>query len=113
MIKCAVCKQQFNPANFSEVVDHEHFLLPGTPIADIKGVFVGKTYNEQESGNIKEIRLNRSDLSIDVTYRNDNTYRWLDVPVDVMETAEHAPSIGAWLNRTLKGVYRYYHINGD
>jgi len=113
MIECATCKQQFNPANFSEVIDHEHLPMPGTLIPDIRGIFVGKTYTEQESGNVAKIWLNRDDTSVDITYRNGNTYRWLDVPVDVMETAEHAPSIGAWLNRTLKGKYRYFHMNGD
>lgn len=110
-MKCNTCHEEFDPAQLDQVFEHEHFRIL-QPVG-VVGIFVGRTFTEEQSANVKEVHLNRVDLSVDVTYRNDKKYRWLDVPVDIMETAEVAPSIGAWINRNLKGQYRYYHLNGD
>ena len=110
-MKCNVCHEEFNPAELDAVAEHEH---SGAQVSTgIMGRFVAQTFTPEQSGNVSEIVLRREDLSVDITYRNGRKYRWLDVPVEVMETAENCPSIGAWLNRTLKGQYRYYHLNGD
>ncbi len=109
-MKCQICDQDFNPENLEEVTEHQHAGIPTDGLAGITGVFVGRTFTAEQSGNVDEIRLNRADKSIDVTYRNRKTYRYLDVPVDVMETAKDAVSIGSWINRTLKGIYRYTQI---
>ena len=112
-MKCPVCHVDFDPADLEQVFEHEHGGTPEGLGSGIKGVFVGRTFKDDESGNVEEIRLNRDDLSFDVTFRNGKKYRYLDVPVEVMETSQHALSIGAWISRTLKGEYRYYHMNGD
>ena len=110
-IKCTICYEDFAPHDLVAVFEHEHMGL-NAPV-DVSGVFVKRQFSAEQSSNIGSIHLDRNNQSIDVTYRNGNIYRWLDVPIEVLETAEHAPSIGAWINRTLKGSYRYYHVNGD
>jgi len=112
-MKCPICHDEFNPENLVEVYEHEHNGLPVEEVHDIAGVFIGRTFTEQQSGNVKEIRLHREDLSIDVTFHNNKSYRYLDVPIEVMETCKNTASIGSWINRVLKGAYRYYYLNGD
>jgi len=99
-------------ADLSQVFEQEHFGSSAV-VSGRGGVFVGRTFTTEQSGNVAEVRLNRDDTSFDIEFQNGQRYRYLDVPVEVMETCEHAPSIGSWINRTLKGKFRYYHLNGD
>lgn len=113
-MKCTMCHEEFDPGNLAEVFEHQHAGEAPARIEDIdRGVFVGRRFTEEQSVNVEQVRLNRDDLSFDVHYRNGQRYRYLDVPVEVMESCENVDSIGGWLSLALKGRYRYYHLNGD
>jgi hypothetical protein len=40
-----------------------------------------------------------------VEYKNERKYKYLDVPRDVFEQMESAPSRGQFINRNIKGTY--------
>ena len=80
-MKCLTCGDFFNMSNLSEVLMHEH---KGIWLRNnITGQLSCVSLAEKESINVKNISFNNDDDSMDVTYRNDNTYRYLDIPYDV------------------------------
>lgn len=108
-MKCNTCNAEFDPANLSEVAEHEH---RGIEISEpVVGRIVAKKYTDEQSSNVDEVRYHDGDLSMDVVYRNGKRYRYKEVPRSIFDAAVEAPSIGSYLNRELKGAYRYEQVD--
>lgn len=110
---CNVCHAEFNEALLSEVAEHQHAPMP-PGLSASAGVPVGRKYNgdtQRQSANIAEIRYERVDSTFDVTYLNGYKYRYFDFPQDLFLEAFNSINIGSFLNRKVKGNFRYSRIN--
>ena len=110
-MKCVVCNETFNEASLSELLEHEHQSLDWLQLDSI-GVHVGKTYDERESLNIAKIAFSETDNFLEVTYKDQRTYRYLDFPSDLFVAAIKSESIGRFLAEKVKGYYRYHYVGG-
>lgn len=66
-----------------------------------------------ESSNIKDFCYDTSSQILSVTFHNDNTYNYQDVPISKFLQMDLAESKGAFLAVSIKGHFRYYRANGD
>lgn len=109
-IECNICNEFFNPADLSEVFEHEH---NGISCETKIGLRMERTFDESESPNIKKLSFDYSGSTVDVRFRNDQEYRYFDVPNEVLVDFSNSDTPGAFLAQKIKGNFRYYHLNGD
>jgi KTSC domain len=62
------------------------------------------------STNIAEIGYDQSSLTLEVLFRNGGIYQYFDIPKHEYESLLRAASIGEYLNRHIKGKYRYARV---
>ena len=62
------------------------------------------------SSNVQAVGYDVSTQSLHVSYLNNRTYVYSDVPQGVFEELLRAPSKGSYLNRAVKGTYNYHEI---
>ena len=106
-MECIICGKEFNPGFLHEVVEHEH--LDKTVLMSVReGICVSKSYSQ--SPNIAKISYNDENSTLDVTYINEDRYRYRDVSREKFEEAIGSKSIGAFLNRNIKGKYTYHRV---
>lgn len=72
-----------------------------------------RTFTEEESKNIKRLAFNYDRNTVDVLFRDDDDYRYLDVPSALLAEFSNSDKPGAFLAQRIKGHYRFYHLNGD
>ena len=109
-IKCPTCGEYFMPASLAEVFAHEH---NGLKVEDKIGVCVERVYTEDESRNIKRLRFDYADNTVDVLFRNEFEYRYFDVPESILSEFSNTDTPGAFLAQKIKGNFRYYAMNQD
>jgi len=63
-----------------------------------------------ESPNIENTRFDQRNSFLYITFKNGKTYRYIDVPKSVWDDMILAPSIGSFINRNLKGYFRYEQV---
>ena len=80
-------------------------------LAEHDEAYEGIWIETPESKNIR--RFSYKDNSLVIEYKNEQQYQFLDVPLAVFNGMKLAESPGAYLNIYIKGVYRYYHLNGS
>jgi hypothetical protein len=62
------------------------------------------------STNIVEIGYDPPSLTLEVMFRNGGVYQYFDIPKQEYESLLGAASIGEYLNRNIKGRYRYARV---
>ena len=62
-----------------------------------------------ESSNVK--RIGYENCLLIVEFQNGNVYSYSDVPRQVFEELQNAPSKGRYLNENIKGKYNYTKLN--
>jgi hypothetical protein len=62
------------------------------------------------STNIAEIGYDPPSLTLEVMFRNGGVYQYFDIPKQEYESLLGAASIGEYLNRNIKGRYRYARV---
>jgi hypothetical protein len=62
------------------------------------------------STNIVEIGYDPPSLTLEVVFRNGGIYQYFDIPKQEYESLLGAASIGEYLNRNIKGRYRYARV---
>jgi hypothetical protein len=112
-MKCNTCGKEFNEGFLHEVVEHEHLAEP--ILMEVhSGKCISKKYGkdyESQSANILKIAFDDKQETFDITFLDEKTYRYFDVPRELFDEAIKSPSIGAFINRNLKGAFRYAYIN--
>lgn len=66
--------------------------------------------NPVASSNVAAVGYDEEDHSLHVLFLNDRSYVYSDVPFEVFQELLHAPSVGSYLNRAIKGVYPYHQL---
>lgn len=67
-------------------------------------------YIQVTSSNIKAIGYNLETMTLGVEYLNNTEYHYFDVPEDHYEGALNADSVGTYLNKYIKGKFRYKKV---
>jgi hypothetical protein len=62
------------------------------------------------SGNIAEIGYDQSSRRLEVLFRSGGLYQYFDVPPQEHQALMSAGSHGEYLNRFIKGRYRYARV---
>ena len=62
------------------------------------------------STNIAEIGYDSPSSTLEVLFRNGGVYQYFDIPKQEYESLLGATSIGEYLNRNIKGRYRYARV---
>lgn len=60
-----------------------------------------------DSSNLEQIGYDSESSELHVTFKNGNTYVYLNVPEAVFEDMKFADSKGSFLNRVVKGSYEF------
>lgn len=110
LMKCGICKQDFDCSNLSEVFEHEHTEVDAP---EIIGTPKAKKYTAEQSTNVSEISYSDHWKTMDIITRDGNCYRYREVPREVFESAFYSINIGRFWAQEIKGRYPYYHVNGD
>jgi hypothetical protein len=63
-----------------------------------------------ESSSIAEIGYDARRRVLEVRFRNGGLYRYFDVPASRHRALVEAESVGGYLNRCIKGRYRYVRV---
>lgn len=63
-----------------------------------------------DSSNISEIGYDEDSQTLEVLFRNDRIYQYFSVPTQVARELMNAASHGQYVNRHIKGVYRYARV---
>jgi len=63
-----------------------------------------------ESSNIAEIGYHQESATLEILFRTGRMYQYFDVPLKVYQGLVHADSCGRYLNREIKGQYRYARV---
>lgn len=105
-MKCDICNEEFDPANLSSVLFHQHDdgIDPSGALG-IKGRMVEKAF--PESANVNCIRYNYENKIMQVEFKNFKKYNYFDVPIEIWNEATESISIGSFMNRKIKGYFRY------
>jgi hypothetical protein len=101
-IKCDQCGVEYDPANLSTSIIHQH--NPDSPelaamAIGIKGIQTGKTFTPEQSSNVKEIRYSKEKSILQVTFRNESIYQYANVPEEKWNEVLAAPSIGKYIGQ--------------
>lgn len=62
------------------------------------------------STNISEIGYDQPSQTLEVMFRNGGVYQYFDIPRHEYDNLLRAASIGEYLNRSIKGRYRYARV---
>lgn len=62
------------------------------------------------SSNLAEVGYDNATSTLEVCYRSGRTYQYFDVPEGVYDDLRTAGSPGGYLNREIKGKYRYARV---
>nr|NJM04752.1 KTSC domain-containing protein [Desulfobacula sp.] len=60
-----------------------------------------------ESSNLARFRYDETSQTLTVQFNSGTTYDYYDVPHHVFEEMKSADSKGKYLNKEIKGIYRY------
>jgi hypothetical protein len=61
-----------------------------------------------ESSSIAGFDYDRSARTLDIEFKDSQTtYRYFDVPADVFDDMQAAPSKGRFFSESIRGLYRY------
>ena len=60
-----------------------------------------------DSSNVEAIGYDDNSMELHVQFLSGSCYIYFDVPHDVFDAMLNAPSKGSFLNREIKGVYRF------
>lgn len=69
-----------------------------------------KEYSSFSSSNVRSIRYENELQILEVTFHNGGIYQYYDIPMQVSQNFEQAPSKGKFLAAYIKGHYRYGKI---
>lgn len=62
------------------------------------------------SSNIQKLRYNSNIQTLEVTFQSGRVYQYFDVPLNVWNDFKSAESKGSFLNKNIKGYYRYSRV---
>lgn len=71
----------------------------------------GQTIFWPTSGNVERTKYIASDKLLEVEFLNGGVYQYKDVPKEVWDKIKTAQSIGSFMQRNIKGNYRYEKIS--
>lgn len=71
-----------------------------------------RTYTTEQSSNVAGIKYDADASTMDVLFHNGGSYRYFDVPRETFDSAVSAPSIGRYLNQSIKGAFRHEQLLG-
>jgi KTSC domain len=63
-----------------------------------------------QSSNIRAVGHDPQTLTLEIEFQNGNVYQYFDVPRAIHEELMKAPSHGEFVNRHIKGSYRYAKV---
>jgi hypothetical protein len=67
-------------------------------------------WHDVESSNLESVGFDSDAQILGVRFKNRTTYHYFDVPEPVFQEFLDAPSKGQFLERRVKGVYRYERV---
>ena len=106
-MECNICGEIINLESLNEVLQHEH---KNFPECNSIGHPISKTYQDNESVNVKSISFEKKNNTFDLTYRNGKVYRYLDFEESLFKQAIESTHIGKFLNDHVKGNFRFVQI---
>lgn len=62
------------------------------------------------STSISEVGYHKDSETLEILFRNGGTYQYFDVPSRVHQELIQADSVGGYLNREIKGAFRYARV---
>ena len=62
------------------------------------------------SSNVAEVGYDDVSQTLEILFRNSGLYQYFEVPRREYEALMAAPSLGEYLNRNIKGTYRYARV---
>lgn len=62
------------------------------------------------SSNVAAIGYDEDSETLQVEFNNGGTYQYFDVPEQIFAELQHADSIGGYLAKNIKGIYRYSKV---
>ena len=62
------------------------------------------------SSNVEEIGYDSATQTLEVLFKKGNIYQYFDVPQTVYDNLISAGSVGEFLNKEIKGNYRYARL---
>ena len=63
-----------------------------------------------DSNNVRAVGFDDAPNTLQVKFLNGSLYQYFDVPRHVFDELLAAGSVGSYLHRTVKGVYRYSQV---
>jgi len=69
-----------------------------------------RVINHAPSSQIASVEYDEDEMALIVTFQRGGVYRYLQVPSDVANGFESAPSAGKYLNEFVKEIYDYERI---
>ncbi|WP_214401350.1 KTSC domain-containing protein [Pseudonocardia lacus] len=63
-----------------------------------------------ESSGVRSLGYDPANRALEVEFAGGGVYRYLDVPIGVVERLAVAPSIGSYVARKIRNVYRYRRV---
>ncbi|MCH8900576.1 MAG: KTSC domain-containing protein [Acidobacteria bacterium] len=60
-----------------------------------------------DSSNLEQIGYDSDNMELHIIFKDSSLYVYLNVPVQIYEELQGAPSKGSYLNREVKGTYEY------
>lgn len=67
-------------------------------------------YSSFSSSNIQILRYNSDTSTLEVTFHSGGVYQYFDLPLHVWNNFKTAESKGSFLNKYIKGYYRYSRV---
>lgn len=68
---------------------------------------------QQESSQIKAVTYDDATQLLRIEFHRGGVYEYEGVPVNIVQTLVHAPSIGRYFGMNIKGQYPTYRIDAD
>lgn len=113
-MKCIKCGQDFDPGDFSLVLLHEHYGYNwnnGGHKERPPGILIGKSFTVEQSKNIERVGFVNESSDMDVTFRENGTYRYLDVPYEMFLSVAKSENPGAAIANDIKGKFRFIRVD--
>lgn len=108
LVKCEQCGNIYNRAYLDQVMEHTH---NGLDLGEtIKGIQVQKMW--PESKNISRTYYDTIQDILEIEFRNNHVYHYIDVSMSIWMELLKTDHIGKFYSEKIKGSFRFIQISG-
>lgn len=63
-----------------------------------------------ESSSVSEVGFDPQSCTLEVMFKDGAVYQYFDVPLQIFESLMSADSVGRYVSKEIRGVYRYARV---